>query len=232
MNPTTAIALSDVSHDIRATFIKKTYTHLAIGVMAFIVIEYLIFQTGLAYLIAEPMMDGYNWLFVLGAFMFISYKVESWAKSSVSRTNQYIAFVLYIVLEAVIFIPLLYMATAYTGGNVIKEAAVISLSLFLGLTTIALSTGRDFSFLRNALIIGSFISLGIIVMGVLTGFSLGLFFSFAMVALAAGSILYQTSNLIHYYNTSQHVAAALGLFASLMLLFWYVLQIVVGFDGD
>ncbi|MEL7005492.1 MAG: Bax inhibitor-1 family protein, partial [Bacteroidota bacterium] len=56
---------------------------------------------------------------------------------------------------------------------------------------------------------------------------LGLFFSVAMVALAAGSILYQTSNIIRHYDTKQHVAAALTLFASLMLLFWYVLRILI-----
>jgi FtsH-binding integral membrane protein len=30
---------------------------------------------------------------------------------------------------------------------------------------------------------------------------------------------------LHHYRTDQHVAAALALFASVALLFWYVLQL-------
>jgi len=37
--------------------------------------------------------------------------------------------------------------------------------------------------------------------------------------------LFYTSNVLHHYRISQHVAAALALFASVMTLFWYVLQI-------
>ena len=57
------------------------------------------------------------------------------------------------------------------------------------------------------------------------GVSLGLWFSVAMVVLACGIILYNTSNVLHRYNTEQYVAASLTLFASIALLFWYILQI-------
>ena len=40
-----------------------------------------------------------------------------------------------------------------------------------------------------------------------------------------GYILYYTSNILHQYRTDQYVAAALALFASVALLFWYVIQI-------
>jgi FtsH-binding integral membrane protein len=49
----------------------------------------------------------------------------------------------------------------------------------------------------------------------------------AMVVLACGYIMYDTSNVIHHYRTNQHVAAALALFASVALLFWYVLQLLM-----
>ena len=64
-----------------------------------------------------------------------------------------------------------------------------------------------------------------IVASIFIGFSLGLWFSVAMVVLAAGYILYNTSNIIHHYHTGQYVAASLALFASVALLFWYVVQI-------
>jgi FtsH-binding integral membrane protein len=46
-----------------------------------------------------------------------------------------------------------------------------------------------------------------------------------MVAFAGAAILYDTSNILHRYRTDQHVAASLSLFASVALLFWYILSI-------
>ena len=135
--------------------------------------------------------------------------------------------------EAIIFIPLLYIAFAYgemNGTNVLNQAAITTLSLFTALSAVVLITKKDFSFLKNILVIGFFISIGVIVAGMIFGFDLGLFFSGFMVLLAAATILYQTSNLVHHYSTDQYVGASLGLFASLMLLFWYILQIFMSRD--
>ena len=49
----------------------------------------------------------------------------------------------------------------------------------------------------------------------------------AMIVLACGYILYDTSNILLHYRVGQHVAASLALFASVALLFWYVLQLVM-----
>ena len=73
--------------------------------------------------------------------------------------------------------------------------------------------------------IGGFAALGFIVASALFGFSLGNVFAFVMVAFAGSSILYQTSNVLHRFRTDQHVAASLTLFASVALLFWYILTI-------
>jgi len=64
------------------------------------------------------------------------------------------------------------------------------------------------------------------------GFNLGLWFSGAMVLIAGCSILYQTSNIIHQFRPDQYVAASLGLFASVALLFWYVLQILMSLSNN
>jgi FtsH-binding integral membrane protein len=45
-----------------------------------------------------------------------------------------------------------------------------------------------------------------------------------MVVLASASILYETSKLKNVYTTNQYVGASLQLFASIMLLFWYILE--------
>lgn len=214
----------------KAEFIRQTYLHLAIAVLGFIAIELVFFQTGIADGIAQWMFSStYIWLIVLGGFMFISYKAEAWARSNTSKQMQYAGLLLYTLGEAIIFIPLLYIAANVAGIDIILQAGLMTVFLFLGLTVVVFMTKKDFSFLRNIIVIGSFMAMGLIVLGILFGFELGLFFSFAMVGLAAASILYQTSNLVKNYHTGQHVAAALGLFASLMLLFWYILRILLIF---
>ena len=73
---------------------------------------------------------------------------------------------------------------------------------------------------------------GVIVAAMIFGFSLGLLFSFALVALACGYILYDTSNVLHHYRTDQHVAASLELFASVTMLFWYILRVLMLTSSD
>jgi FtsH-binding integral membrane protein len=70
------------------------------------------------------------------------------------------------------------------------------------------------------------VALGVIVCSLLFGFSLGNVFAGVMVAFAAGYILFHTSQVLHQYPTNAHVGAALALFASVALLFWYVLRIM------
>jgi FtsH-binding integral membrane protein len=213
--------------ETRASFIRKTYTHVAIAVLAFIGVEAVFLSIPGIDKFAIMMTNGWMWLVMLGAFMFVTNYAEKMAAESHEQNRQYLGLGLYIIAEAFIFIPLLYYATQLTNSpTLISQAAILTLGLFAGLSAIVFITGKDFSFLRSGLTIGFFIAMGLIVAGIAFGFNLGLWFSVALVLLAAGSILYQTSNLIHKYSTDQYVAAALGLFASLMLLFWYILQIM------
>jgi len=210
----------------RADFIRKTYTHLALAVLGFIIVEALFLNTPFIVNIGMKMTQGMTWLLVLGGFMFVTNFATKWASTTTDRSKQYAGLLLYIVAEAFIFVPLIYMAIAYTGDlSLINQAALLTLALFTGLSAVVFMTKKDFSFLRNIITVGGFVALGLIAAGLLFGFSLGLWFSFAMVALAAGSILYQTSNIIHEYHKEQYVAASLGLFSSLMLMFWYILSI-------
>jgi hypothetical protein len=158
--------------------------------------------------------------------MLISYLSNRWAVSDTSSAVQYFGLGVFIVAEAVIFVPLLYIA-AYASGDptVIFKAGIVSIGLFLGLTLTVFVTRSDFSWLAPILGIGGFAALGFIVVSALFGFTLGNVFAFIMVAFAGSAILYQTSNVLHRFNTRQHVAAALTLFASVALLFWYVLRI-------
>ncbi|HJT90991.1 MAG TPA: Bax inhibitor-1 family protein, partial [Mycobacterium sp.] len=70
------------------------------------------------------------------------------------------------------------------------------------------------------------VALVLIVAAVLFGFDLGVWFSLAMIALAGASILYQTQTVMRAYPAEAYVGAAVQLFASVMLLFWYVLRLL------
>jgi FtsH-binding integral membrane protein len=122
------------------------------------------------------------------------------------------------------------MAISYSGFGVINQAAIVTLAMFGGLTAMVFLTNADFSFLRTAIVIGGFVALGLIVAGAIFGFNLGLWFSVGMVLIASASILYQTSQIRDQFNTSQYVGAALQIFGSVMLLFWYVLRIFMSRD--
>lgn len=224
---------SQVSTTERATFIRKTYLHVALAVLAFAVIEAIFLMTPAIVKIGLAMTQGWTWLIVLGGFMFATSAAERWAMGSTDKNAQYGALILYVAAQAFIFVPMMYIAIAVLGQPaLIMQAGVITLALFTGLTAVVLTTGKDFSFLKSALTVGGFIAIGLIVAGIAFGFNLGLWFSVAMVALAGASILYQTSNILNHYRTDQYVAASLGLFGSLMLMFWYVLQILMSFAGD
>ncbi len=223
--------VAQLSNEEQVTFYKKTYTHVAGGVLVFILFEYILLQSETILNFALSMTQGWRWLLMLGGFMFITNYAENMALRTVDKNKQYLAYGLYILAEAFIFLPLIYIAIAYTQSfDLLNQAAIVTLSLFTGLSAIVLVTKKDFSFLKSGLTVGFFIAIGLIIAGTLFGFNLGLWFSVGMCALAAGSILYQTSNMVHKYSPDQHIPAALGLFASLMLLFWYVLRIFMSRD--
>jgi len=163
--------------------------------------------------------------------MIVSWFASRVAIRSQSMAAQYAALVGFVMAEGIIFVPLLYAAETFAPGAT-ESAAVTTLLGFAGLTVVAFRTRKDFSFLRGMLMWGGVLALVAIVASLLFGFALGTWFSVAMVGFAGAAILYDTSNILHHYRTDQHVSAALSLFASVALLFWYILQLVMSLSRD
>ena len=211
----------------RMAFIRKTYLHLGGAVLAFIALVAALINSPLAQPIVQTMLGGrMSWLLVLGAFMVVGWVADRWARSASSPAMQYLGLGLYVVAEAIIMLPLLYVAAYFSGDpNIIAKAGVLTGLVFVGLTGTVFITRRDFSWLRPALMVAGFAALGLIVVSILFGFTLGTLFAAVMVVVAAGYILYYTSNVLHHYPVGSHVAAALTLFSSVALLFWYILRI-------
>jgi len=207
----------------RGAFITQTYIHLFGAILAFVGIEVALFRTGAAESITQ-FVAGTSWLIVLGAFMVVSWLATRFANKSASPAAQYLGLAAFVAAEAIIFVPLLYIADKFAPGA-IQSAAICTMLGFAGLTAVAFGTRADFSFLRGILIWAGISAVVLIVASVIFGFNLGTIFSVAMVAVAGASILYDTSNVIHHYPRDRYVAASLQLFASVALMFWYILRI-------
>ncbi len=233
-DPSQAFAVvSQASLADRLGFIRKTYLHLAVAIALFAILEFVLLNVFAAQLPTWiTAISGMGWLVVLGAYMVVSWVAERWAKSSTSLGMQYAGLGLFTVAEAAIFLPLLYIANTYFAGT-IASAAVVTGIVFAGLTIVVFVTQADFSFLRMALSVGGLAAFAFIIVAMVFQLPiLGALFSTAMIVLASGYILYQTSNVVHHYRTDQHVAASLALFASVALLFWYVLQLFMSLQRD
>ena len=148
-----------------------------------------------------------------------------WASSDASRGMQYFGLGVYVVAQAVITFPLVYMAAHYSADALIlPKAAGITAGMFLGLTAVVFITRKDFSFMRGVLGLGMVVAIGLIVSSMIFGFSLGIVFTVCMIGLMCGYILYYTSAVLHHFRSDQYVSASIVLFASVATLFWYVLQ--------
>jgi len=202
----------------------KTYNTLFVAIAAFAGIEVALFQSGLAEPIARALSG--NWLIVLGGFMLVSWFGSKVAMTSNNPAATYGALAAFVVAEAIVFVPLLFMANAVAPGA-ISSAAIVTMVGFAGLTAIAWTSGKDFSFLGGLLKWGGIMALVLIGASFLFGFALGTFFSVAMVAFAGAAILYETSNILRHYPEDRHAAAALALFSSVALMFWYVLRLFI-----
>lgn len=224
--------VSSLSVDQRAGFIRRTYAHVAMAIGFMAVACAFLLQIGAGEILA-PLMYGSTTSFFItfGLFIGAGIVADKWARSEHSTTMHYAALLGYAFVEAVIVVPFLYIATLYFP-SAIMNAAITTGALVVGLTYIAFTTKKDFSFLGPFLTIGIVVGMGTVFASYLFGFNIGTIGIGLFVMLAGGSVLYYTSNIIHVYREHQHVAAALSLFASIAFMFRMVLQLFMSFGDD
>ena len=214
----------------REAFVIRTYVHLFAAVLGFIGLELFYFSTGIAENLARALL-GVNWLLVLGGFIIVSWLARGVAARAKTREVQYLGLGGFVFAESIIFVPLLFVANFYAPGA-IRSAALLTLVGFTGLTAIAFQSRKDFTFLGGILKWAGILALVAIVGAVVFGFGLGTWFSVAMIGVAGAAILYDTSAVLRHFPEDAHVAASLELFASVALMFWYVLRLVMSFGRD
>src|SRR5690606_12504960 len=169
-----------------------------------------------------------GWLLLLGGFMICSWLATTAAHDVLDPARQYAGLFGLAAAEAVIFAPFLhfFFEVENDGAATVWAAAVVTALGFAGLTAVGFVTRTDLSFVRPILTWGFVCALVLIVAALLFGLVLGVWFSVALIALAGGAILYQTQTILRSYPSEAHVGAAVQLFASVMLLFWYVLRLL------
>jgi FtsH-binding integral membrane protein len=222
----------------RAAFYRKAYLTAAGAFAAWAAVLSTLFLSGAA----EPMMhlmvgkDQLGWLLVLGLFWAATFFGQKLAFSLDSAT-QYIGLALYVVAEAIIFVPLIGYTLAFAGGDdagqmlanafglILGPALIATGALFAALVTTVFLTKFDFSILKAFVIFGSFGALGVIVVATIFGFTIGTWFAFAMVGVMAAAILWQTWQIKNQFDTTQHVGAATMIFAGFMTLLYYIIMI-------
>lgn len=214
----------------RVSFIRRTYTHVMGAIFACVAMMALFMNSPFFEPILHFMLTS-NWLIVLAIFMAFSWAGDWMAHNVESKGLAYIGLLVGVGAYAIILTPMIVIAQMTMETQVILHAMVLTGITFAVLTGVVFYTAKDFSVLRTGLIVMTFLALGAIIAGSLFGFTLGLGFSVAMVGFSSAIIIYQTSNVLHHYRTDQHVGAALGLFSSIGMLFWYILRIFMALNN-
>ena len=125
--PSSNASLTGAGTDSRSVFITRTYTHLVGG-------HPRLHSGGTGAVRIRPragqiarFMFGFNWLLILGAFMLTGWLATRTAQTSTSIGMQYFAYAVYVVAEALIFVPLLYIADAKAPGTIDSATLVTAL---------------------------------------------------------------------------------------------------------
>ena len=228
-NLNTMAPVSSLSVESRSEFIWKCYAHVVGAILAFAGVEVYLFSSGIADRIAIPMLN--SWMMVIIAFIAVSWGATHLAHRLESVAQQYAAFAVFIVAESLIFAPMLWMAMQMDpSGSMIESAGTVTLFGCGALIATVMITRKDFSFLRGILVWGFFVVLGLIAFSMIFGWNLGTWFSVGMIGFAGIAVLYDTSNIMHHYPQDKYVAASMALFASIAMMFWYILRLFMSRD--
>lgn len=217
----------------RAAFYRRTYGLVAASFGAFAIALYGLFASGLAKAFMGSIAGMGSWgiLGVMVLFWLGTTAAQSLAFNRASRAAQYAGLGIYVVLQALIFVPLIVYTAIVTKGNpgeILIPACLATGALVVALTAVVFMTNLDFSFLKVAIIIGSICALGIVIVSLFAETPLGTWFSIAMIVLMATVILYQTNEIKNTMETDQHVAAAFVLFSAFVTLLFYVIRLFAG----
>jgi len=117
LNVSSGNVVGELPGEVKAGFIRRTYGHVAAAIAVFALLEAQLISMGWGeQAMALLATSKWSWLIVLAAFMGVGMLADKWARSGASRELQYAGLGLYVVAEAIIFLPLIYMAQLKAPG--------------------------------------------------------------------------------------------------------------------
>lgn len=210
----------------RAAFLKKVYGLLFLGILGFAATLWAAgnvpIVNGWAVSMGRAIYGSrFGWVLYIGIFIGGSMAVHAVAEKKVLGG---IAFAAWAFLLAMLIAPIVLMINSTVAGpKIISQASGLTALVFGGLTGYVLYTGKDFSWLKGALTVLCFALFGAFLLGMLMGFSMGMWYSVGIVVLFAGYILYDTSQILHRLPTTMAMSGAIMLFTDVVLLFKHIL---------
>jgi len=130
-----------------------------------------------------------------------------------------------------------YIGRFANGSQIVMTAFGLTGTIFVGLSAVAVKSGRDFSFMRG-MVSGGILIAFVLSIGSLIASMLGYHFQPLVLAVSAmfallmcGVILMETSDILHGYQTN-YVLATVGLYLAIYNLFVSLLQLLGFASGD
>ncbi|BCB07930.1 MULTISPECIES: Bax inhibitor-1/YccA family protein [Halomonadaceae] len=168
-------------------------------------------------------------VFFIGAYglMFLVHKTANSAAGLLATFafTGFMGFTLGPIISAYLTLP--------NGGALIMNALAMTGLTFIGLSAVALTTKKDFSFLGNFLMAGAIVLILAMVAGLIFNIpALSLMVSAGFVLFASAAILYQTSEIVHRAGETNYILATITLYVSIYNLFISLLSILGIMSND
>ena len=207
-------AAASVSTTERLVFIKKVYSLLAMSMLTAAVGAYL--GSGPLYLLVAPNMMLF-FVLQIGLIFFASFAARKPGLNIIALFS-------FTTVSGLTLGPLLMRV----GPTIAAEAFVLTAITFVGLSLYVVYSKKDFSFMSGFLMTGLIVLVvgGLLNMFFIQSGMMHFVMSGASVLLFSGFILYDTSNILRYYGTDEHVSATLALYLDVLNLFIALLSIL------
>lgn len=207
-------AAASVSTTERLVFIKKVYSLLAMSMLTAAVGAYL--GSGPLFLIVAPNMMLF-FVLQIGLIFFASFAARKPGLNIIALFS-------FTTVSGLTLGPLL----ARVGPTIAAEAFALTAITFVCLSLYVVYSKKDFSFMSGFLMTGLIVLVvgGLLNMFFIQSGMMHFVMSGASVLLFSGFILYDTSNILRYYGTDEHVSATLALYLDVLNLFIALLSIL------
>ncbi len=206
---------------VQLSFLQKVYSLFLLGLLtAFLGAFVMISIPGLA----QAVLPHY----IIGIIVYFGVFFGCMAVRKVPGVNV-LALLAFTFISGVFITPALLVAAMRTGGSfgVVYEAAMITGSIFVGLTAYTFISKKDFSFLGGIISIGIFAVIGIsLVLMFVHSESANLALAWIGSVLFSLFILYDTSRIMRTHESDEYVSAALSLYLDFLNLFLMILRIL------